>query len=92
VHRFLAAYKKSVEWFYQPQNRSEAIDILVHYLKADQKDAADTYDFYVKLHVFDVDGRVDHSGIENLITILKQQGDIEGSTDLIRYYDPSIIE
>jgi NitT/TauT family transport system substrate-binding protein len=92
VHRFLVAYSKAVDWFYQPQNREGAIASLIHYLKSDYQDAANTYDFYVKLHVFDHTGAVDRSGIENLIAILKKQGDIEGDVTLSRFYDPSIAQ
>jgi hypothetical protein len=66
------------------------VAILVKRLKADPKDSADTYDFFVKLKVFDRDGDVAKSGIENLIKILKDQGEIEGSTDISRFYDASL--
>lgn len=92
VRRFLKAYATAVDWFYQPKNRDEAITILAQALKSDLQDAAKTYDFFVKIHIFDRDGLVDASGIENLINILKQQGDIEGGIELSRYYDASIIK
>jgi ABC-type nitrate/sulfonate/bicarbonate transport system substrate-binding protein len=91
VRSFLAAYTKGVDWFYDSANRAEAIPILISYLKSDPKDAADTYDFFVKLRGFDRTGAVEGSGIENYLAILKQQGDLEGGTDLGRFYDPTLI-
>ena len=91
IRRFLAAYAKGVDWFYDRANRNEAISILISYLKSDPKDVADTYDYFVKLHAFDRVGAVEGSGVENYLTILKRDGDLEGGTDLGRFYDPNLV-
>jgi len=91
IRRFLAAYTKGIDWFYDAANRAEAIPILISYLKSDPKDVADTYDFFVKLRAFDRIGAVEGSGIENYLGILKQQGDLEGASDLARFYDPTLV-
>lgn len=91
INRFLAAYAKGVDWFYDPANRAEAIPILISYLKSDPKDVADTYDFFVKLRAFDRTGAVEGGGVENYLAILKQQGDLEGGSDLQRFYDPTLV-
>lgn len=91
VKRFLAAYAKGVDWYYDPKNRAEAIPILISYLKSDPKDVADTYDFFVNLRAFNRVGAVEGSGVENYLAILKQQGDLEGGADLARFYDPSVV-
>ena len=91
IRRFLAAYAKGVDWFYDRANRDEAISILISYLKSDPKDVADTYDYFVKLHAFDRVGAVEGSGVENYLAILKRDGDLEGGTDLGRFYDPSLV-
>jgi NitT/TauT family transport system substrate-binding protein len=91
VRRFLSAYTKGVDWFYDPANRAEAIPILISYLKSDPKDVADTYDFFAKLRAFNRVGAVEGSGVENYLAILKQQGDLEGGADLTRFYDPSLV-
>lgn len=90
IKKMLDLYARGIDWLYDPKNKDEAVAILVKRLKADPKDSADTYDFFVKLKVFDRDGDVAKSGIENLIKILKDQGEIEGSTDLSRFYDASL--
>src|SRR6516225_5545849 len=91
IRRFLAAYAKGVDWFYDRANRDEAISILISYLKSDPRDVADTYDYFLKLHAFDRVGAVEGSGIENYLTILKRDGDLEGGTDLGRFYDPNLV-
>ena len=91
VRRFLAAYAKGVDWFYDRANRDEAISILISYLKSDPKDVADTYDFFVKIHAFDRVGAVEGSGVENYLAILKRDGDLDGGTDLARFYDAAVV-
>jgi NitT/TauT family transport system substrate-binding protein len=91
IRRLLAAYAKGVDWFYDRANRDEAISILISYLKSDPKDVADTYDYFVKLPAFDRVGAVEGSGVENYLAILKRDGDLEGGTELGRFYDPSLV-
>jgi NitT/TauT family transport system substrate-binding protein len=91
VGHFLAAYAKGVDWFYDPANRDEAASILISYLKSDPKDVADTYDYFVKLRAYDRVGAVEGSGVENYLVILKRDGDLEGGTDLARFYDPKLV-
>jgi len=90
VKRFLAAYAKGVDWFYNRANRDEAVSILISNLKSDPKDVGDTYDFFVKLHAFDRVGSVEGSGVEKYLAILKKDGDLEGAADLARFYDSSV--
>jgi ABC-type nitrate/sulfonate/bicarbonate transport system substrate-binding protein len=91
VRRFLAAYSKGVDWFYDRANRDEAVSILISYLKSDPKDVGDTYDYFVKTHAFDRVGAVEGSGVENYMAILKRDGDLEGGTGLARVYDAAIV-
>ena len=52
---------------------------------------AETYDYFVKLPAFDRVGAVEGSGVKNYLAILKRDGDLEGGTDLGRFYDPSLV-
>jgi NitT/TauT family transport system substrate-binding protein len=90
IRKMLDLYARGIDYLYDPKNKDDSVAILVKKLKADPKDTADTYDFFVKLKVFDRDGDVEKSGIEHLIKILKEQGEIEGSTDVSRFYDASL--
>ena len=91
IKRFLVAYAKGVDWFYDRANRDEAVSILISSLKSDPKDVADTYDFFVKIRAFDRTGAVEGSGVENYLAILKRDGDLEGGTELTRFYDAAVV-
>ena len=88
---FLSAYQKGVDWFYDPANRKEAVDILVRFAKLDRVDCEQTYDLYQKLKIYDRVGAIAGSGLDNLIRIMKADGDLEGPADLARYADASIV-
>jgi ABC-type nitrate/sulfonate/bicarbonate transport system substrate-binding protein len=88
---FLDAYRRGVDWFYDPANRTEAVDIMQKLLKVDRSDIDQTWAFYIELKVFDREGRVAASGIENLLKSLKDYGDIEGSTDVARFVNADVL-
>jgi len=90
IDRFLAGYAEGVDWFYNPANRREAVDILLKVAPGTSRDDAEqTFDFFTELKVFDRVGSVEASGIEKLIAILAEQGDLEGPADVKRFYDPA---
>ena len=92
IQKFLAAYARGVDWFYDTANKQAAVDILVKATKADPGDSANAYDFFHAIHAWDHDGAVATSGLENYAKILKAQGEFEGATDLARFIDPSLTE
>ena len=92
IKGLLKAYTRGVDWFYDPNNRAEAIAMLVKNLKADPQDISETYDFFTKIKLYDREGGIENSGIDELLKILKAQGDLDGSTDLSRFYDASLIK
>ena len=91
LDRFLVAYQKGVDWFYDPANRKEAVDILVKYAKLERGECEQTYDLYHELKIFDRVGGIPGSGLDNLIRIMKADGDVEGSADLARFADVSLV-
>lgn len=48
------------------------------------------YDFYVSRKVFDRQGAITADGLEKLSKVLKNQGDIQGPTDLARCYQADL--
>ena len=88
---FLEAYRKGVDWFYDPANRTEAVDMLQKIAKVDRADIDQTWVFYTELKVFDREGRVAESGIENLLKTLKDYGDVEGATDVARFVNADVL-
>jgi ABC-type nitrate/sulfonate/bicarbonate transport system substrate-binding protein len=91
VTKFLAAYSKAVDWFYQPGNREEAVDILAKKLSLERQEAERIYEFYTSIKAFDRSGPITKDSIGALLEVLKAQGDIEDSIEFSRFYDPSVI-
>ena len=88
---FLDAYRKGVDWFYDPANRTEAVDMVQKISKVDRADVDQTWAFYTELKVFDRDGRVADSGVENLLKTLKEFGDVEGAADVARFVNTDVL-
>lgn len=88
---FLLGYQKGVDWFADKANRTEAIDILVKYAKLAREECEQTYNLYQDLKIFDRVGAVEGSGLDNLIKIMKADSELEGSTNLSRFADLSIV-
>ena len=90
IGRFLAAYAKGVDWFYDPAHREKAVDMLVRKLSVDRSSAEKTYDFYLALKAFDRAGAVTKDASIGLIRQMKKDGDIEGAADFSRFYRPDL--
>ena len=59
--------------------------------KVDRADVDQTWAFYTELKVFDRDGRVADSGVENLLKTLKEFGDVEGAADVARFVNTDVL-
>lgn len=89
---FLKGVAKGVDYFNDPANRTEAIDILVKESGAERGDIEKSYDYYLKIKIFDRVGLVEGSQVKVLAEAMKSLGDLEGSTDVSRFVDPEIVE
>jgi len=92
VRKLLAVHNKSMAWFLDPQNRQEAIDIMVEASKLKPDVIAQTYDFLHKHSFFDGTGRVSRTRVGALLTALKELGDLQGSTDVERFVLPGVAQ
>lgn len=90
--RFRAAWAEGVNVFYDRAHRDQVIEIFRNVSKSDPDDAARIYDSYVALRMFDPLGDVAAGGLARLISDLKKDGDLEGSANLSRFYDPALID
>jgi NitT/TauT family transport system substrate-binding protein len=90
VDRYSAAIAEGVEKFYDPAFRDQAIDILQKRSKADREDVALTYDFFIKLGALERTGLIDPKALGEVVNLLKAQGDLEGSADVLRFIDTSL--
>jgi NitT/TauT family transport system substrate-binding protein len=89
---FLKAYQRGLDWFYQPENRKEAIDILVAETKLAQTDAEKTYEFLQSIKIFSPKGVVNAEAIATLVKAMADEGDLQGSADPARFIDPEIAQ
>lgn len=89
--KFLAAYSKGIAWFYDPKNRSEAVDVLLKHLKVSKDEAEKSYDFFVSRKVFARHGVITSNALAGLLKNLKSQGGIQGPTNIARFYDADLV-
>ena len=90
VDKFLAAYEKGAAWWHDPANREEAISVLQKESKQDRGDVEKTYDFFREIGALDRYGIIENKGLADLVNLLKEHGELEGSTELTRFYDLSL--
>ena len=90
--KMLSVHNKSMGWFSDPQNRAEAIKIMVDASKLKDADVAKSYDFLHQHEFFENTGKVSKRKMSALLDALKALGDIEGSTDVERFLLPGITQ
>jgi ABC-type nitrate/sulfonate/bicarbonate transport system substrate-binding protein len=91
VKKFLAAMARSTDWFNDPANRKEAIDILVAESggSANREDVEQTYDLFHKIKAYSRAGVITSQQISSLANPLKELGVID-QTDTALYLDPEL--
>ena len=75
--KLLAVIDKSVAWFDNPANRTEAVDILVKEMKSARAPVERSYDFLRKINYFSPTKDISRGRIQNLINAMKALGDIK---------------
>lgn len=75
--KVLAALDKSVAWFNDPANRSEAVDILAHEMKSPREPVERSYDYLRKIDYFAHNNDVSRTRMQNVINAMKALGDIK---------------
>jgi NitT/TauT family transport system substrate-binding protein len=89
---FLKAYRKAVDWFYDPSHRAEAVDILMKESGATRDDVEKTYDYFTELRIYPPEGVIDVKAIASLIAALSQMGTLEGPADPRRFVNSDIAQ
>lgn len=72
AEKFLAAYSKAIDWFYDKKNRAEAIEILGNVTKMSKDDIAKSYDLFQQLQYFARSNQVPMAKVKNFYVALKQ--------------------
>ncbi len=74
LRHFLDAHNKSVQWFLDPNNRQESIDIMVEASKLNPEVIAKTYDFLRSRPYFEPTGQISKTKMGALIAAVGQLG------------------
>jgi NitT/TauT family transport system substrate-binding protein len=80
---WLRAYDDAVVWFDQDANKATADGILVAAVHANPAEAAESYDYFRKLDMFDRSSALAPSQLQSLVSALVDSG------DLPKGFDPS---
>jgi NitT/TauT family transport system substrate-binding protein len=84
---FLRAYAQGVDWLYRPENREEAIDILVRSVDLDRGLAARSYAYYVsELQPFSRGLAVPDAALQAVLDTLVDTGDLSRPTPPVTKY------
>ena len=84
LRAFLRAQAAASKWLNNPANKDEAAQILAEATKSSLASALYTYEqFVTRAHAYPDDGCIQRSGMENLLALLRETGQIEdASTNL----------
>jgi ABC-type nitrate/sulfonate/bicarbonate transport system substrate-binding protein len=90
LQRILAAHIKSIAWFEDDRNRSEAVAILAAASKLKQEDVEKAYDFMRNGHFFEPTGKVSKSKLTSLAKAMVSLGDLSENIDVTRLVLPGV--
>jgi ABC-type nitrate/sulfonate/bicarbonate transport system substrate-binding protein len=92
VQRFLAVYTRSIHWLAAPENRKEAIDMMVSVSSLKAEDVEKAYDFLVTGGFFETTGRISKAKLGKVVDTLKELGDIPRGFAAERLFLPDVTE
>jgi NitT/TauT family transport system substrate-binding protein len=92
VRRFLAVYTKSIHWLATPENRKEAVGMMVSVSSLKAEDVEKAYDFLVTGGFFETTGRISKAKLGKVVDTLKELGDIPRGFAVERLILPDVTE
>jgi ABC-type nitrate/sulfonate/bicarbonate transport system substrate-binding protein len=92
LRRVLAAHMKSVAWFYDDNNRGEAVKLMVAASSLKPDDVEKSYDFFRKNEFFDRAGRISRAKMTALLAALRSLGDVQSQGNIERFVLPGVAE
>jgi NitT/TauT family transport system substrate-binding protein len=90
IRRFLAVYTRSILWLAAPENRKEAIDMMVSVSSLRADDVEKAYDFLVTGGFFETTGRISKAKLGKVVDTLKELGDIPRGFAVERLFLPDV--
>jgi NitT/TauT family transport system substrate-binding protein len=92
VKRVLAAQRKSTEYLYNPNNRTEVVNILVKVSGQKLEDVDKSYDFFNRNNFFDRTGKISRAKMSALMDALVSLGDITTPVNIDQFLLPGVAQ
>lgn len=92
AQRFLAALVKSVGWFYDEKNRTDAVGLLVEVSKLKPEDVDRAYDFLRHKTLFEPTGKLSRAKLAKVVDALRELGDIPADFAVERLFLPGVTQ
>jgi ABC-type nitrate/sulfonate/bicarbonate transport system substrate-binding protein len=90
--KLLRAQNRSVEWFGDGKNRTEAVQILRKASGLADDDVEKAYNFFRNGHLFEPSGKVSRSKLANLAKAMESLGDLPGALDVDKVVLPGVTQ
>ena len=90
--RFQSVMVKAINWFYQEQNRAEAVQVLVEVSKLKVDDVQKAYDFLAGKKLFEPTGKVSRAQLAKVVDALRELGDVPADFPLDRLFLPGLTQ
>jgi NitT/TauT family transport system substrate-binding protein len=92
AEKVLAVYNKSIAWFYDPQNRPEAVKMMIDVSKMQADDVEKSYDFLQRGKFLEPTGKVSRGKLTALVGALQELGDIPAGFEIERLILPGLTQ
>jgi ABC-type nitrate/sulfonate/bicarbonate transport system substrate-binding protein len=92
AEKVLAVYNKSIAWFYDPQNRAEAVKMMIDVSKMQADDVEKSYDFLQRGKFLEPTGTISRTKLTALVGALQELGDIPAGFTIERLVLPGITQ
>lgn len=83
----MRAVAASIDWWYDPRNRDEAVRILMEATRQEESLARQTYDYFAKVQPWSRRAKVSPQGMRNLVELLIGTGDLPAETKAEKFLD-----
>jgi NitT/TauT family transport system substrate-binding protein len=90
LQKFLVAFNKGFDWFYDDRNRDEVINILVTTGNMKPDEVAKSYDFFHGGKFFEPTGIVSKNKIRTVTKTLESLGDLPSNLDIDSLFLPGV--
>jgi ABC-type nitrate/sulfonate/bicarbonate transport system substrate-binding protein len=90
LEKFLKVYTRSIAWLSDPNNRAEAVALMMSVSKLSHDDVDKAYDFLIKSGFLEPTGTISRAKLASVVDALKQLGDIPADFAVDRLFIPDV--